>query len=418
MKFLALLLLLISPGSSKEGWSRFRGDNGSGNSKIDLPIIFNQKTLKFSTQLPGPGSSSPIIWKSHLYITAEAPSGQDVYLICLDAHTGQKKWQAELPVRSYSLHRFNSKAASTPSANDHAVIVSWFNGDTKRTMISAFSHKGKKLWDYEVGAVKTSHGPSLQPIIHDNFVIFAHLHHKGGYVSALDLKTGQPRWKKEYPGSRATYVAPYIHQTESGSEIIAASQACGVISLDLLTGEEKWSLPKTFKHRTITSPINVLEGTDSNTPLIAVGCKNGIFFAAQPPNREKPKASIAWRMKGNTPYVPTPVSNGHTLFVLSDGGMLSALEAKTGNLLWKQSLQGNFYASPIISNQKLYALSREGEIIVIDASKSPKKYHELSRFKLTADPKHPHTDSTPAVSHHNIYLRIGSRIECHGKHTP
>lgn len=408
---LALSLLLTLSALSQETWPRFRGKNGSGVSLAKLPNTLGKNTLIWSAKLPGPGSSSPVIWEDKLFLTSEDRKKGTVSLICLNAATGKSNWSKSLNVGEYHLHRFNNTAAASPTVNEKAVVVSWFKGDTGIGMLTAFDHAGAKLWDFEIGAVKTQHGFNLHPVIHDDRVIIAHLHMEEGYVAALSLKSGKALWKTSYPGDKTSYVTPYIRKTTNGQEVIVASQASGVFGIDFESGKENWSLPDTMKQRTIVSPIDVLAGSGSDDCLIAVGCKSGVYFTVRPPAKKGGPAKIAWRMKGKTPYVPTPVSNGKTVFALSDGGVLAALDAVSGKELWTQQMQANFYASPIIADSKLYALSREGEMIIADISGA---YKELSRCPLSLGPEAEWADATPAIAHGKIYVRLGARIDCFG----
>ncbi|MFT6177697.1 MAG: outer membrane protein assembly factor BamB [Akkermansiaceae bacterium] len=408
---LALALLLPLTALSKETWPRFRGENGSGVSTAKIPTKLGKENLLWSAKLPGPGSSSPVIWEDKLFVTSEDREKKTVALFCLNAKSGKPAWTKELSVGDYHLHRFNNTAAASPAVSAEAVVVAWFDGKTEVAKISAFDHSGKDLWTYEVGPHKTQHGINLHPVIHGDHVVVCNLHMNDGYVGAISLKTGKELWKTPYPGDKTSYVTPYVRDTKSGHEVIVAAQAIGVVSLDLATGKEQWSLPGTMKQRTIVSPIDVLAGSGSKDCLIAVGCKNGVYFAVRPPLVKGGDAKIAWKMNGSTPYVPTPVSNGKTVFVLSDGGVLSALDAQSGKEKWKQQLQANFYASPIIVGGKLYALSREGDMIVADLSDG---YKELSRTSLAPGPETQWADSTPAIAHDRIYVRLGARLDCFG----
>jgi len=408
---LSLLFVFSQVAFSEESWPRFRGENGAGVSNAKIPTEFGKETLQWSAKLPGPGSSSPVIWNERLFVTSENREKKTVSLVCLNAKTGKPNWTKDLVVGEYHLHRFNNTAAASPAVCAKSVVVSWYDARKNVGMLSAFGHDGTKQWDFEVGPHQTQHGINLHPVIHGTKVIICNLHMKEGYVGAISLADGKEIWKTPYPGDKTSYVTPYIHESADGEEVIVASQAIGVVGLDLATGQEKWSLPGTMKQRTIVSPINVLAGSGSKDCLIAVGCKNGVYFAVRPPTAGA-KAEIVWRMKGNTPYVPTPVSNGETVFALSDGGMLSALDARSGEEQWQKQLQANFYASPLFSGGKLYALSREGEMIVADVSEG---CQELSRTSLNLGPESEWADATPAIAHEKIFVRLGARIDCFGK---
>ena len=89
--------------------------------------------------------------------------------------------------------------------------------------------------------------------------------------------------------------------------------------------------------------------------------------------------------------------------------MLTALDAKSGDVKWTRQMQANFYASPVIADGKLLALSREGEMITADVSDG---YQELSRCSLSPGPESEWSDATPAIAHGKIYIRLGARIDC------
>ena len=410
---LALSLILSLSAFSKETWPRFRGESGNGVSTAKIPTTLEKGNLVWSAKLPGPGSSSPVIWEDKLFVTSENRDKKTIALVCLDAKSGKTAWNKPLAVGDYHLHRFNNTAAASPAVNDKAVVVSWFDGIASKAMLTAFDHAGSKLWDYEIGNVKTQHGFNLQPVIHNDQVVVAHIHMEDGFVGALSVESGKETWKTKFKGNgeKTSYITPLVRKTNNGYEVVVASHAQGVFALDFATGKETWSLPGTMKQRTIVSPINVLAGSGSDDCLIAVGCKSGVYFTVRPPAKKGDAAKIAWRMKGKTPYVPTPVSNGKTVFALSDGGVLAALDAKSGNEKWAQQMQANFYASPIIADGKLYALTREGEMIIADISSA---YKELSRCPLSPGPEAEWADATPAIAHGRIYVRLGARIDCFG----
>ena len=397
MKFL-LVLLGCSFLQAQDTWPRFRGEGGRGVSEVEVPVKLDEASRKWSAKLPGPGSSSPVVWKKHLFVTSEDTEKQTITLSCLDVLTGKSRWEAVKKVGQYHTHRFNNTAAASPVAGEDLVVLSWFSGEKKMCMLSGFDHAGKELWEIELGGFKGKHGPALHPELHDGAVLITHLHQDGGYVGAFDAKTGKTIWKTPYPGNDVSYVTPIVHN----GEVIVAAKSIGVRGLDFKTGKETWALPDTMKARTIVSPFNLTGNADDG--LFAVGCKNGVYFAVRPGTEPK----ITWRMKGKTPYVPTPVSDGSTLYVISDGGTLNALDVQTGEVNYTENLMANFYASPLIAGGKLYALTREGEMVVSDLSDG---YQELARSPLKPGPECQWADATPALANGGIYVRLGARID-------
>ena len=194
-------------------------------------------------------------------------------------------------------------------------------------------------------------------------------------------------------------------------EVVVASTGLGVRGLDFATGKENWSVPDVFHERTIVSPFNILAGSGSDDCLLAVGCKNGVYVAVRPADAAKDgEGAVEWRFDRKTPYVPTPVSDGKTLYILEDGGNLSAVDPATGKVRWNERLMGNFYASPLLVGGKLYCLSREGELFVGEVGK---EFKLLATSDLKPGDESQWTDATPAVAHGCLYVRLGARLECH-----
>ncbi len=396
-------------------WPRFRGPDGRGIAASQhVPVELGKNTLAWSVPLPGPGSSSPVVWGAALFVTGEDRKKGEVTLVCLDVETGGTRWSKTVRTGDYQTHNMNNTAASTPCLAENLVVFSWYDSVREVAMLSAFSHKGRELWQHEVGAIKVMHGINLQPVVQDGRVLFAHLHQAGGYVAALDAGNGKPVWRREYPqlSNKTTYITPLVRERHGGGkEVVVASASIGVRGLDLATGEETWALSGVFKERTIVSPVDIMAGSGSQDSLLTAGCKNGVFFAVRPPDAaEGGEARVAWHFDKKTPYVPTPVSDGNTLYVLTDGGKLLAVDPASGALRWQQRLRANFYASPLLIGGRLYCLSREGEVFVAEVGK---EFKLLSTLDLKPGDEVMWCDSTPAVAHDSLYLRIGARLDCH-----
>lgn len=412
MRNILISLLLCFPLNGGElSWPRFRGNNGSGLSETKLPTKLSAETLVWSAKLPGSGSSSPVVFENKLFLTSENRDQKTISLVCLDAHSGKSLWTRPLKVGAYHLHRFNNTAASTPALAKDRVVIAWFDGDKKKAMMTAFDHGGKKIWDFDLGPFESQHGFCLNPVIRENAVITASLHMGEGSVSSISVENGKLQWSKSFAGGgkKTSYITPCFLECADRTEVVLASHSHGVWAHDLKTGKKTWALPKAMNHRTIVSPFH-LTGESDSKPLIGVGCKNGTYIAVRPATKPGDEPSIAWKMKGKTPYVPTPVSDGRTVYSLSDGGALIAMDSRSGKQVWKKELRANFYASPLIAGNHFYALSREGELIVANLDKG---FNEISRNSLNPAPGVTQTDATPAIAHNRLYLRVGNRIDCH-----
>ncbi len=182
------------------------------------------------------------------------------------------------------------------------------------------------------------------------------------------------------------------------------SSAHGISSFDPHSGKLNWELP-VMKHRTVGSPI-LADG------LIFAACGEGgggkQMFAVQPPDAAgKQPAKVAYNVDAKLPYVVTPVARGKLVFLWADQGLVSCLEAATGKKLWQQRVDGKYYGSPIRVRDRLYCISREGQVVVIAAAD---KFQLLGQTKL-GEP----SQSTPAVSGGVLFLRTQSQLLAVGK---
>ena len=419
--FLGSLLLLESVAGEGESWPRFRGPAGSGVAAgEEIPLKLDESTRAWSVPLPGPGSSSPVVWGQRVFVTSEDRSRGLVHLQCYEAVDGRPLWSREVKVGAYRTHKMNNTAAATPAVTEDLVVFSWYDSSRKVAVLSACSHEGRELWKYDIGEFRGSHGLNIVPVTHEGSVIIAHLHQRGGYVASLDGKTGEPEWKRMYPSPspKTTYMTPLIRRRHGADgpkyEVVVSSTSIGVRGLDVENGLELWSLPDLFDERCIVSPVDILAGSGEKDSLLTVGCKreggNNVFLAVRPPDASGGKAEVVWQLENHAPYVPTPVSDGKTLFVLSDRGVLQAVDPRSGQSKWEKKFQGNFYASPLLIGGRLFCLSRDGEAYSIEVEKEARV---LATSDLRPGDEVTWVDASPALAHKSLYLRVGARLDCY-----
>ena len=146
------------PLKDSEMWKQFRGNDGTAIAVAQkIPVIFGKETLRWSVDLPGPGTSSPVIWGERLFVTSENREEGSVELVCLSAKSGKSIWSQKISTGSYHLHNFNNLASGTPCVTESRVVLGWYDDTTAHAMVSAYSHDGDAIWTQDLGAVSYTH---------------------------------------------------------------------------------------------------------------------------------------------------------------------------------------------------------------------------------------------------------------------
>ena len=233
-----------------------------------------------------------------------------------------------------------------------------------------------------------------------DMVILANEQDGNSSVIALDRATGETRWRSDRRTEKAAYATPCVYQPDTGpAQLIVNSWAHGISSLDPATGKLNWE-QAVFKYRVVGSPA-IAGG------LVFGACGTGgvgrQMFAVRPGNAATgAEAEVAYELKGSLPYVCTPVAYGDLLFSWFDRGVVTCLDAPSGKIHWQERVGGNYFSSPVRVADRIYCISREGEVVVLAAKK---KFKELSRVDLKE-----RSNSTPAVADGTMYLRTVSHL--------
>jgi outer membrane protein assembly factor BamB len=177
------------------------------------------------------------------------------------------------------------------------------------------------------------------------------------------------------------------------------SWAHGITSIDPKTGKTNWEAAGVFKLRTVSSPV-VAGG------LVFGSCGSGgggnYVVAVRPGNAQGRAAELAYKVTASAPYVPTSVAKGDLLFLWSDKGIATCIKAATGDKVWQKRVGGDFFGSPVRVGDRLYAISLDGEVVVLAASEN---YDLLGRNPLGETSR-----ATPAVAGGAMYLRTLSHL--------
>jgi outer membrane protein assembly factor BamB len=400
-----LLTLTISQGFSQE-WTRFRGPNGTGLSDATtIPSKWTEADYRWVVELPGEGHGSPVLWGKKLFVLCADKQKSQRAVMCLDADTGKTLWQRDYPVQPHHLHQFNSFAASTPALDADRVYVTWANPE--HNLVTALDHDGEQLWQTDLGPFKSEHGSGVSPIVYRDLVIIPNEQDGDSSVVALDRATGKAKWSVPRRGVRTAYATPAIYSRPGAPDmLVLCSQGHGISALDPATGKTLWETPQLFDKRSLLSPVIAGDvifgscGSGGGARNYAVGLRLNADDPAGAPTE-------AFRINRAAPYVPTPIAHGGMMFLVSDGGIATCIDAATGEVNWQQRLGGDYFASPICVNGVIYAVSRGGDVITFRASGT---YEQLGHMTLNQ-----RAHATPAVAGGRLYIRTISHLYCLGE---
>ncbi len=327
-------------------------------------------------------------------------------LLCVRAADGRERWRREQDLSKYPLNSLNSFASPTPALDADHVYVLWPGSET--TVLAALTHEGDEVWTLPLAGVHARHGQGSSPIVCGPDVIVAHEQEKNndGITSqwlAVDRRTGEVHWRVEEPGvANASYSTPCTYPDGAGGmHLVFASNAHGLTGLDPQTGKVLWQVRSVMPDRVVSSPV--IAGD-----LVINTCGEGgrgKRLAAIRPTREGSvyQAKQVYVLTSSVvPYVPTSVAYRDMLFTFHDSGLVSCLASETGEVLWSEKPAGRYYGSPICADGRLYAMTVDGDVVVLAAERE----YRLLAVNALGEKSH----ATPAVASGRLLLRTLSHL--------
>lgn len=392
-----------------EEWPRFRGPNGVGIGQANLPLQWTEKDFAWKTAIPGSGHSSPVIWGEKIFLTSgDSKTGQRIVL-ALNSADGKVLWNKSFDAKPYAMHLRNSVATGTPAVDAERLYVSF--GTPQQYLVIALDHQGKELWQADLGAFSSQHGFGISLIVFEDLLIVPNEQDGGGWLHALDKKTGKERWKIKRNSGNATYSTPCVYERPGGKpELIFTNWKHGITSIDPPSGKVNWEVAcfaAELKERAVASPI-VAGDLILGTCGFVTAQKH--FVAIRPGDPAKgTKPEEVWRIEKQVSYLPTPLVKGDRIYACSELGFATCLDATNGKVIWQERVPGGAYsASPVCVGDRIYCVSNDGDVLVLAAAD---QFLVLARNPL-GEP----TQSTPAIGHGRIYFRTkGNLIAIGGK---
>ena len=382
-------------------WPQFRGPEGNGVSTAPgLPIRWSEsENVRWKTPVHGKGWSSPIVLGNRIWMTTATPDGKELFVVAVDKATGQvaiDKKLFDVP-QPQAAHDFNSYASPTPVAEPGRVYVTF--GSPGTAALDAAT--GAVLWTRRDLECNHFRGAGSSPILFRDLLI---MHFDGSdvqYLVALDKRTGKTIWKtprsidfkdiepdgsvKAHGDFRKAFATPQIVMRQ-GAPMLVSLGSQATYAYDPLTGKELWRLEERAQFSASTRPV-----TGDGLVYYPTGFNTGQVFAV------RLDGTVAWKSARGAPNKPSLLLTGGLLFMLNDGGIVTCLDAKTGDEVWHARVPDSYSASPLLAEGRIYVFSEDGRATVFEAGRA---------FKVLAEST---LDdgfmASPAVDGSALYLR-------------
>lgn len=400
----ALAALLALP----QEWPQFRGPDGQGHSTVKaLPLKWSDTSANVSWKVPieGLGWSSPVLADGKIWLTTATEGGRSLRTVCVDAKTGRELLNVEVfkldvPGR---IHAKNSHASPTPVLDKDRVYVHFGPNGT-----ACLSTEGKVLWK-QVLKYEPVHGPGGSPALHGDLLI---VNCDGGDTQAmvaLDARTGALRWKAaREPNTyfkKFAFCTPLVIDVKGAPQVVSPA-ASGVSAYEPATGRPLWHVKYVGGYSVVPRPVYghglVFIGSGFDKPTLLAIRADGTGDVTD--------THVAWRLESGAPLNPSPLLVDDELYVVSDSGIATCLDAKSGKVHWRERLGGNFSASPLHAAGRIYYLDEDGGTTVV---KPGKTFAKLARNEIKG-----RTFASPLPIEGTLFLRTNThllRIEAESK---
>ncbi len=413
-------------GPHVESWSQWRGPTADGRAgdRAKPPIQWDKTTnIAWTIDLLGDGSATPIVHGNQIFVLAavktdrkspkpvandeRAKTTPDEFFYkfvvsSYDRGSGKNLWQRVVveDVPHEGKHETHTYAAGSPITDGERLYFSFGSRG-----VFCYSLDGEPIWNLDLGDMRTRNGwgEAVTPVLTDDLVIINWDQEEGSFITAIDKRSGQIRWKKDRIGEVTSWNTPFITSFEGKKQIIV-NGTLSVKSYDAKDGSVLWECGGQTVNA-IPSPIRF------NDSVICMSGYRGSLACSIPLNSQGDvtnSSKLDWKITQGTPYVPSPILSGtRLLFTAGNTNALSCMDASTGKpLLERMRLDAirSMYASPILAGGHFYFTSREGTTVVVKDNESL----EIVAVNALDDV----IDASPVAVDDQLFLRSWNKLYC------
>ena len=402
---LAILLHGARPATALDtnSWPQFRGPDGQGHSdSTGLPLIWSETNhVRWTTPIPGTGWSSPVILGQQIWMTTATESGTSLRAVCVDRESGRLVHDVvvfHVAAPGFK-HALNSYASPSPILEDGRVYVHF---GTFGTACLATSD-AKVLWRNQELKLDHENGPGSSPALFEQLLIFPCDGTNVQYVAALDKTTGKLAWKtprsgiiNKTPDQKKAYSTPLVIQVNGQDQVICPA-AEYLYAYEPRTGRELW----TAHYPGFSNVPRPIFGHGLLYVCTGFG-KPELWAVRADGHGDVSNSHVVWKAAKQVPAKPSPLLVGARIFLISDGGIATCLDALTGREIWQERIGGEYSASPVFADGRIYFCSHDGVTTVIEPGDSLKV---LAKNSLADG-----FMASPAIAGNAFFLRTKTRL--------
>jgi outer membrane protein assembly factor BamB len=408
-------------------WPQFRGPTGDGiSAATNVPLTWNPgQNVKWKSAVPGRGRSSPVLLGDRIWLTTaietnvrDFAAGPDrmqqaervvIGVVCLDRATGKQLYHAELfPVDNPpAVNLLNSYATPTPVVEPGRLYCDF--GTFGTACLDADS--GAVRWKRQL-PLEHYQGPGSSPVLYHNLLILVRDGGDQQYVTALDKETGETVWKTDRPPLstpvrifRKSFSTPLVFEAGGAVQMVVPG-AQWFVSYQPQTGHEIWRVDNGKGETVAPRPVQ-----GDGLVFLSTGVYSGkpqLWAVRVDGQGDVTKTHVAWKLPSSIGFMASPLLTGRELYLLSDDGFVTCVSSQSGEILGKARAGGNYAASPVLAEGRLYCFGREGKTVVLRADQ---ELAVLAENQLEGP-----VFASPAFADSTIYLRTDAHLYCLTSH--
>jgi len=388
-----LLGLPLSVATASESWPQFRGPGGDGHAaQSAVPLQWSEtENVRWKTAIAGLGWSSPVVAGEQIWLTTANEAQGSLRAVCVDRTSGKTIHDVQV-FKHDDLGRVaakNSHASPTPVLDGRFVFVHFGARGT-----ACLADTGQVVWRKQL-PYDHRHGPGGSPVVWNDLLIVACDGPDEQYLVALDKRSGEVRWRVEHQGEQA-YSTPTLAKV-GGADQLITSRGSAVIAYAPRDGSKLWRCSYTG-HSVVPRPV-----VAGDLVYCCTGYWNPSLLAIRlGGSGDVTESHVTFKVRRGVPFISSPLVVDGRLYMTTDLGVLTCVDAVSGKELWRERLSGNFSASPTYAGGKIYLQNEEGTTFVLQPG---------GRYELVATNRlEGQTLATPAFVDGAIYLRSDTHL--------